>query len=811
MADLADFSQAGIELIRAAKAFCLAEGGEQISSRHLFRACVARAPDLAAAALQASGVPEDSAGKLVQAMSMPASPPADPAAKRGLAADALEVVDAARKLALQRPEGAQALIAPVHLWAAVCAASRQLDSWLRERGWPQAVVTALPQAAERQLPKAQAATGLQLSENERDVMRRLCQRHLSQLARGGTISTAWGVDDTRQSIVRCLLRRDKRNVVLTGRAGVGKTKLVEDLACRIASGAIAELAGCEVFELDLVSLTRGTHLVGSLAERFAQLTEVLRAHPDHLVLFIDEIHMIMGVSMGGEQMDLANALKPLLVDSRVRVIGATTTEEYTRHIEKDPALSRRFSEVKVPEPDRATMMQLLSEVAPKYEAHHGVAFTPDALRAIYDLTQRYLPNQAFPSKGMDLLDEAGVHVRMRSGKAAPGQPPPEVTARDVGEALARVRGIAIDEPTADLAELLQDRVVGQDTAAQMLADAVITSAGRFGARRGKGPRATILFVGPPGVGKSYMAEALSDILSAGRKTMLAVDMAEFAGERTGEFAKHRLLGPSAPYVGWQDGGLLTSHAMQHPTSVVLLDEIDKAGGEARNLLLKILNDGWVQDGMRRIVSFEGIIFILTSNGARELWERRAHPPIGFGDGRSAEREAGALALPSEDKVRDELKREGFAPELLSRVSHLVMFGSLDDAALGSLVRGLLDQTRSAALEAELVLLEYDPQALAEWVLERAGPDRDARRVAAAFERGVETPLARWRWRRTGPADPVRLHLAPGESELKLAEDFSAEAKQQVQRALMQRLARAYSPDIETKTRAARSAGARIAG
>lgn len=810
MADLADFSQAGIELMRAAKALCLAEGAEKIGVRQVFQVCLDKIPEVAVATLRAAGLADDAAARLMKSGAIPLAAPADPTAKRGLATDALEVVEVARQLALQRPEGAQALIAPVHLWAAVCAAAPRLESWLRERGCPQALVAALPRAAEQQLPKAQAATGLQLSENEREIMRRLCQRHLSQLARSGHITTAWGVDDARQSVVRCLLRRDKRNVVLTGRAGVGKTKMVEDLACRIARGEIAELAGCEVFELDLVSLTRGTHLVGSLAERFAQLTEVLRAHPDHLILFIDEIHMIVGVSMGGEQMDLANALKPLLVDSRVRVIGATTTEEYGRHIEKDPALSRRFSEVKVPEPDRATMMQLLAEVAPKYEAHHGVSFTHEALQAVYDLTQRYLPNQAFPSKGVDLLDEAGVHVRMRHGPAAAGQPTPEVTARDVGEALARVRGITIDEPTADLAELLKDRVVGQDEAARMLADAVITSAGRFGSRRGKGPRATILFVGPPGVGKSYMAEVLSDILSPGRKTMLTIDMAEFAGERTGEFAKHRLLGPSAPYVGWQDGGLLTSHVMQNPTSVVLVDEIDKAGSEARNILLKILNDGWVQDGMRRIVSFEGIIFILTSNGARELWERRP-PAIGFGTGSSASRDLPSLALPSEDTVHAALRRDGFAPELLSRVSHMVMFRGLDEPALLKLLEALLEETRAAALEAELVLLEFDKRPLAEWVLKHAGADPDARRVAAAFERHIETPLARWRWRRSGPAEAVRLRMTPADRDLQLTEDRSPAAGELVQRALMQRLAGAYSAESETKTRAMRSAGARITG
>lgn len=810
MADLKDFSQGGVELMRAAKAVCLAEGADQIGARHVFQACLAKAPDLAIATLRTAGLADDAAAKLVAAMTPRAAAPEEQATKRGLAADALEAVEAARQLALQRPEGAQPLIAPVHLWAALCASTPRLEGWLRDRGWPQDALAALPQAAERQLPKAQAAIGLQLSEKELEVMQRLCPRQLSQMARSGAISTAWGVEDTRQSVVRCLLRRDKHGVVLTGRAGVGKTKLVEDLACRIASGEIEDLAGCEVFELDLVSLTRGTHLVGSQAERFAQLTEVLRAHPDHLILFIDEIHMIMGVSMGGDQMDLANALKPVLVDSKVRIIGATTAEEYGRHIEKDPALSRRFSEVKVPEPDRATMMQLLAEVAPKYEAHHGVAFTHEALQAVYDLTQRYLPNQAFPSKGVDLLDEAGVHVRMSSGRTEPGQPPPEVTERDVGEALARVRGIVIDEPTVDLAELLNNRVVGQGEAAQMLADAVITSAGRFGSRRGKGPRATILFVGPPGVGKSYMAECLSDILSPGRRTMLTIDMAEFAGERTGEFAKHRLLGPSPPYVGWQDGGLLTSHVMQHPTSVVLVDEIDKAGTEARNIFLKILNDGWVQDGMRRIVSFQGVIFILTSNGARELWERGA-PAIGFGTGRRTDSGVESPAKPSEDAVREALRHDGFAPELLSRVSHLVMFRRLDQAALLRLAGGLLNDTRDAALAAELALLEFDEESLAKWVVDKAGAEADARRVAAAFERHVETPLARWRWQRTGPAQPVRLHLAPAGATLELKPDVSAAAQEQVQRELMRQLARSFGAGGDSEDRAARTAGARIAG
>ena len=809
MADLTEFSEAGRDVMLAAKAFCLAAGAAEIGPRHLFQACAFKCPNLATATVVTLGVSEAAAAKLVRAAAPAPGAGSVAAEKRKLSADALALVANAQTLAAQRPEAAQPLIAPVHLWAAACAGAAALQGWLLECGWSAQQVSGLAQAAEAQLPARQSGQLLQLSDEQRAIMKRLCQRNLTELARAGQVSTAWGVDKPRQDLVRCLLRRDKRNAVLTGRAGVGKTKLVEDLACRIAAGELPDLAGCEVFELDLVSLTRGTHLVGSLAERFAQLTEVLRAHAEHLILFIDELHMIVGVSMGGEQMDLSNALKPMLVDSRVRVIGATTTEEYTRHIEKDSALSRRFSEVKVPEPDRDAMLQLLREIAPRYEAYHRVAYTHESLQALYDLTQRYLPNQAFPSKAVDLMDEVGVHVRMRAGSSVSGGARPEVTARDVGDALGRVRGIAVDEPAADLAALLSERVIGQDEAAQMLADAVITSAGRFGSRRAKGARASILFLGPPGVGKSYMAETLADILSPGRKTMLTLDMTEFAGDRSGEQARFRLLGAPPPYVGWQDGGLLTAHAVQHPTSVVLVDELDKAGNEARHILLKVLNDGWVQDGMKRIVSFRGIIFILTANAARELWER-PKPRIGFMSDGSSGLVAGGDVHATEKAVHDALVREGFSPELLSRVSHTVLFRELDRSVLLRIVAAHLAETRDAALTEELAALDCDADALAAWVVDHAGAAPDARRVAVAFERFVETPLARWRWQRTGPASPVLIRLEPRGELLELTERADAAAGDEVRRLLLARLASTYGSD-ESRKQSVRSAGARIAG
>lgn len=811
VADLTEFSDPGRNAMLAAKAACLAAGGSAIAPAHLLQACAVTQPALVASTLEALGIKDTAAAAALAKTLTPwleLPPPASE--KRKLATDALAIVDAARLLAAEHPTADDARITPVHLWAASCKAAATRPDWLLQHGWTRQQVDGLARAAEQQLPPRRAGGGLKLSEEHARILRTRCHRNLSELARMGRISPAWGMENTRLDLVRCLLRMDNRNVILTGRPGTGKTKLVEDLACRIAAGELPELAGCEVLELDLMTLASGTRYRGDMEERLAELLTVLRAHADHVILFIDEVHMVGSIRIDGEQATLSNVLKPFLVDSRVRVVGATTTEEFRRHVEKDQAFARRFSEVKVPEPDQAAMLRLLRARAPDYEAHHGVTYADESLQAIYDLTQRYLPNQAFPSKGVDLMDEVGVYVRMRSRTAVPADHRAEVTANDVAGTLGRVRGIAIGEPPVDLAALLSERVIGQDEAARALADAVIMSAARFGARAPKGPRATMLFLGPPGVGKSYMAEVLSDILSQGRKTMLVIDMAEFGGPNSGELAAATLLGSRPGLVGFDQGGLLTNHAIQYPNSVVLVDELDKAGPEARHVFLKILNDGWAHDNTGRIVSFQGNIFILTANAGREVWAHKVGP--GFIDTHAASQHSAPIDPHALEKdIHAALEKDGFTPEFLSRVSQTVLFRNLDREVLLRIASACIAETQDAALVEEAAVLDCDPAQVAAWVVDHAGANADARGVAKTFERYVEMPLARWRWGRTGRPTPVVLRLHPEGHGLEISERTDDAARMRVQALLMARLAKAYGEDSAMQQQRLRGASARIVG
>lgn len=332
------------DIIQTAKAIALAEEAEEILLQHLFQGIAIKASNLVKASLAAIGLSENDVDKHIQGIKPHSEFPSDTStAQRFMSAQAEAVIRNARALASEHPVGVSGQIAPIHLWVSICSVVSEFREWLLERGWSDDCIRKLPEVAKRQLPQKQAVRPA-LKQSELQVLNRFCSRNLTELARQGRLTPVYGVEEITEQIIRCLLRRDRRSIVLTGPAGVGKTKLVEDLALRIANGEIPELEGCHVFELDLALFTRGTHLAGSRAERWAQLTEVLRAHPEEVILFIDELHTIVGLPLEGQAMDLANALKPLLVETRVRIIGATTPEEYRRHIEGDPALARRFTE-----------------------------------------------------------------------------------------------------------------------------------------------------------------------------------------------------------------------------------------------------------------------------------------------------------------------------------------------------------------------------------------------------------------------------------------------------------------------------------
>ncbi len=762
------------EVFQVAKAIAVAEGAREILPRHLFQAFSEREGSLVKAAIGALGLGRGEAEVLLQGIKIGRALPEVASLQLPLSQRLGDIVRQAQQLAREYPvEGER--IAPIHLWVSLCLGLDDFKAWLIERGWSEEVIRRLPETAKAQLPQRKQVSRPPLKESELQVLRRFCSRNLTELARQGRLTPAYEAEGITRRIIQCLLRKDKRSVVLTGPAGVGKTKLVEDIALRIVRGEIPELEGCLVFELDLALFTRGTHLAGSRAERWAQLTEVLRNHPEEIILFIDELHTIVGLPLEGQAMDLANALKPLLVDEKVRIIGATTPDEYRKYIEGDPALARRFSEVKVPEPDKETTLRILRRVAHQYEEYHGVRYPIDTLETIYDLARSYLPNLHFPAKAIDLMDEVGVQVRMRNRG---GTEQPIVRPEDVREAIRGRWGIEPGEFPSNIADLIKERVVGQDHAAERLADIIITSAFRYRQEQRRGPRAVILLVGPPGVGKSYMAQVLSDILFPGRDSLLVLDMTEFGGSsaHAGEHARWRLLGPPPPYVGWETGGVLTSHVLSHPVSIVLVDEFEKAHPEARNVLLRIFDEGWAQDGRGRIVSFRETYFILTANAGRKLWEERREQSLGFRPEERVHRKDATIL--SDEEIRDALRRENFSPELLSRISHIVMFKSLSHEDLKKIAIQRLRALRESALMEDFLLLEYEEEAISDWLVKQLGPQPDCRRLAAIFESRIETPLAHWRLQSISDKMLVRrlppegnkilvLRLEPADQEVRL--------------------------------------------
>jgi ATP-dependent Clp protease ATP-binding subunit ClpA len=780
-----DYMSAGAwQVIQAAKALAQRDGaGALLHPHHVFHACVLEVPNLVEETLKGLCPAGISVGSLVDAVRARASGgEADSTVKVPLTPAAKAIIERARQVASANPRDAGGQVSPRHLWESTCVESAALEDWLIACAWPKDVIERLPEAS---APPGPLTATDAVSSDARDVLNRFCSRNLTDLARAGRLTEAHGMSDVRQQMVNVLLKKNKRSVVLTGPAGVGKTKLAEDLSVGIVRGEVPALARCSVYEFDLVQFARGTQYMGAIEERLAQMTAVLKAHPDDIILFIDELHMVVGMPMsGGGAMNLANALKPLL-DCGLRIIGATTSEEYRRYIESDKALERRFTDVQISEPDRDNMLAILRSVAPAFEAYHDVQYDEDAVAAIYDLASHYAPNLSFPAKGVDLMDEVGAQIRAGRDGADTASGPHRVLPEHVRDTLRRVRGIDPQSTTIDLAALLKARVTGQDEAAERLADMMAVSRFRAESLRRGGPRLAVLFVGPPGVGKSHMARALSDILFPGRETLLTLDMTEFGGSgQSAEHIRFRLIGAPPPYVGWENGGILTQHVLQYPHAVVLVDELDKASDEARSVFLRILNDGWVQDGRGRSVSFGGVHFIFTAN-AGEALQRTLPRPMGF---HAQSRRSPPASFASDEEVRAALARGGFAPEFLSRLSQIVVFGHLSEMDLSAIVVSGLRELSDHALTAGSVLLEYDEDTLSRWVVERTPEPRDCRRVQAALERLVETPIAYWRLGRR-EREPVILYVTTdGDRVVVTAESDRAAVDDR----LMSRVAEVYT-------------------
>ncbi len=500
-------------------------------------------------------------------------------------------------------------------------------------------------------------------------------RDLTAMARAGMLDPVVGREEEIGRVIHILCRRTKNNPCLIGEPGVGKTAVAEGLAQRIVAGSVPEiLREKRLLTLDLTGMVAGTKYRGDFEERVKNaLAEVSRA--GDVLLFIDELHNLIGTGAAEGAVDAANILKPVLARGELQLVGATTIDEYRRHIEKDAALERRFQTVMVGEPTPAQTRAVLTGLRDKYETHHKVNIADEAMAAAVELSVRYIPDRFLPDKAIDLLDEAAARVRLRQDAT--------VDAADVAMVVADWTGIPAERVSCEegvrlqtLEDTLHRRIVGQEEAVSAVARAV--RRGRAGLQDPNRPAGSFIFLGPTGVGKTALCKALAEALFGDEKAIIRLDMSEYMEKH----AVSRLIGSPPGYVGHEEGGQLTEAVRRRPYSLVLLDEIEKAHPDLFNLLLQILEDGQLTDARGRRVDFRNTLIIMTSNvGARKL---AGEGRMGFA---TAAQTASTAALRSE--AMGELKQL-FRPELLGRVDEIVVFRPLTAQQASTIAKGLLD-------------------------------------------------------------------------------------------------------------------------
>ena len=607
-------------------------------------------------------------------------------------------------------------------------------------------------------------------------------RDLTADARDGRIDPVVGREDEIRQTVEILARRRKNNAVLIGEPGVGKTAIVEGLARRIAEGDVpAALRDRRVVALDLAGMLAGSQYRGQFEQRMKTALEEVQASEGRIILFVDELHTVLGAGAAEGAMDAANMLKPMLARGDLRMIGATTLSEF-RSIERDGALARRFSPVTVAEPGVEDTVEILRGLRQGYEQHHGVTITDQALDAAARLSDRYVTEYLLPDKAIDLVDQAAARLQLRRGgdepatlreeierlqgekqgavdaeayeqageikqrieelearlraaesgdEAAPAEPDrQEVTEADVADVIAGRTGIPVGELLqAELERLgaleqdLHQRVVGQDEAVGLVAETVRRA--RAGLSEPDAPLGTFLFLGPTGVGKTELAKALSQRVFGTEKALVRVDMSEYREPHT----VARLIGSPPGYVGYGEGGQLTEPVRRRPYSVVLLDEVEKAHPEVWNVLLQVLDDGRLTDGEGRTVDFTNAVVIMTSN----LGAGRAKRPLGF----TGEVDGGADA----DRMREAANR-AFLPEFLNRIDEVVTFHALTPEQIEAICRLVTARVADRVREEHGAELEVTDALVAR--LARDGFDEEfgARPLKRHVRRTLERELTR---------------------------------------------------------------------
>jgi ATP-dependent Clp protease ATP-binding subunit ClpC len=616
--------------------------------------------------------------------------------------------------------------------------------------------------------------------------------NLTDAVRAGKIDPVIGREKEIERVIQILSRRTKNNPALIGEPGVGKTAIAEGLAQRIVNGDVPEtLVNKRVLTLDIGSLVAGTKYRGEFEERLKKIIEELRSTSD-AVLFIDELHTLVGAGAAEGAIDAANILKPPLARGELQCIGATTLDEYRKYIERDAALERRFQPVMVEEPTLEQTVDILFGVRSRYEEHHKVQITDDAVRAAADLSIRYITDRHLPDKAIDLIDEAASRVRLRTASAPPELKEAQreldrvtkekeaaindqdyevaanlrdaeaqakenidtlrtawnatrqadaasVTEEDIAQVVAMWTGIPVtriaqeeSERLMHMEDALRESVIGQDEAIDTIAKAVRRA--RAGLKDPKRPIGSFIFLGPTGVGKTWLAKALAEFMFGSEDALIKIDMSEFMERHN----VSRLVGAPPGYVGFDEGGQLTEAVRRKSYSVVLLDEIEKAHPEVFNILLQILEDGHLTDAKGRRVDFRNTVIIMTSNvGAKDLLKDTSlgFRPVAVDESKAAEQQYDRMR----DKVLDQLKTQ-FRPEFLNRVDSVVVFRSLQIEQIRVIVELMLARVREQ-LKAQQIDLEISQEAKDHIIKLGYDIDYGARPLRRVIQNMVEDQLA----------------------------------------------------------------------
>ena len=611
-------------------------------------------------------------------------------------------------------------------------------------------------------------------------------RDLTRLARECKQDPVVGRDKEINRVIQILARRTKNNPVLTGEPGVGKTAIVEGLAQRIAAGKVpADLLKKRILSLDLAAVVAGTKYRGEFEERMKKILNELQQDKS-IILFIDELHAIIGAGGNEGTMDASNIMKPALSRGEIQIIGATTTKEYTKHIERDLALERRFQVVKVEEPNIQETELILKGIKEKYEKYHNVIYSDDVIPAIIKLSKRYLPEKVLPDKAIDILDEAGAAKKIQEEERPSeltlleekkkeleqekralvmnqdyenaalirdkvidlkkklnlytniwekngGTPAKLVTASDIEKIISEMTGIPVERMTSSeteriihMEDVLHHTVIGQDNAVSLISGAIRRS--RAGISSPKHPLGSFIFLGPTGVGKTQLAKALANYLFGSEDSLIRIDMSDYMEKHNAS----RLVGAPPGYVGYQEGGVLTEKVRRHPYSVILLDEIEKAHPDIFNLLLQMLEEGELSDNLGHVVNFRNTVIIMTSNaGARQI---TSEGRVGFGTTEGV--------LPYEEiksGAMNELKKL-LSPELINRIDDVIVFDALSKKQVSQILDIQLAELEDRLKDKKLSI-KIMPKAK-EYLIEHGyNPAMGARPMKRLIRKEIEDPLS----------------------------------------------------------------------